>query len=144
MLTTVQSLKRFIQDLYGYGSITTFEYVAVSKDVISGEYKTHADAACALSTTTYPNYHFARTPKVRFKNEHGMVMTGDGNAYKKMAIQRAINADEFHLEDPSGNSDHIGGVFRRDNWHEWMWLNSQLVLRFDNDYFNNLGSTEVS
>ena len=54
---------------------------------------------------------------------------GTGIAYKKLASLRAIDADEYHhLEDPSGNSSHISGMFRREEWHERTWLNSHLVF----------------
>jgi hypothetical protein len=46
-----------------------------------------------------------------FLTEHGVTLTGDETVYRKGASQRAIEQDQFRLEDHSGNAAHVGNSF---------------------------------
>ena len=72
-------------------------------------------------------YHFSQNPTVSFESEYGVALEGDGNAYKKVAFIWTIEADEYFLENSSGDSGHLGDTFRREDWHKRMRLNSHLV-----------------
>lgn len=81
-----------------------------------------------------PSYKVIHTTE--FTTEHGLKLTGNESEYRKSAFQRAIMEDAYRLEDHSGNAAHVGNSFRKENWHKRTWLNAQLLLRFDNPYFN--------
>lgn len=82
---------------------------------------------------SHPSY-----PSGAFRTEHGVSMRGDENAYYQTAFQRALERGQYYLEDRNGAAARRQIVFRKENWHERTWMNAQLLLLFENPFFNEI------
>ena len=140
-LTPAQDLKTFFHDCY------TYHFIYDTRTAPSYAGPQHVLEPCLVQGNPANNSVgriYTLLHSKTFQTEHGVTMRGDQKLYLKHAFQRAIERDQYRLEDHSGNAAHVQNVFRKENWTKRTWLNAQLLLRFDNSFFNDVKNMQVS